>query len=310
MTKRHMVVATRESPLAVKQAEEVQNLLQTHHPHLSVELLTISTFADKTPTMSLLEMGGKGIFVKELEEALLNKKADIAVHSMKDVPMDLPEGLTIAAMLAREDARDVWVSTRHQTLAELPAGGIVGTSSLRRQIQLRILRSDLALTNLRGNVNTRLNRLDQGDFDGIVLAAAGLKRMQLSQRIRAYFPFQQLLPPAGQGALGIECRNDDEVTLAFLKELNHNSTFACVNAERAVCRKLEVGCMVPIGVYAEHHSRDPENIKLHAWIANQNGTQVLQSKHDGNIRQAENIGLRVAEELLQKGAAKILKEYR
>jgi len=305
MTKRHLTIATRESPLALKQAEWVKNQLLNHHPHLAIEFLGITTEADKL-LVNLQKIGGKGLFVKELEEELYAKRADIAVHSMKDVPMILPEGLCLPTICEREEPRDVFVSNHYSSLASLPSGAVIGTSSLRRQTQIRALRSDLTLNNLRGNINTRLARLDKGDFDGLILAAAGLKRMQFSNRITAYLSTDQSLPAAGQGALGIECRIDDEATKALIAPLNHVITFATVSAERAVCRRLNGGCQVPIAAFAEVHH---EQLNLRALVANRDGTRILRAEHQGNIKQAESIGERVAEVLIQQGADHILQEF-
>lgn len=306
MTKRHIVIATRESPLALWQAESIKNLLATHHPHLSIELLGLTTQADKQLEVTLTEIGGKGLFVKELEEALLNKRADIAVHSMKDVPMDLPPGLALKVIGNREEARDVFVANHFESLMQLPRGARVGTSSVRRQAQLRALRPDLDWQNLRGNIQTRLKRLDKNDFDAIILAGAGLSRMQLSARIRSFIAIDDSLPAAGQGALGIECRDDDEKTLALIATLNDKNTFDCVTAERALCRSLGGGCKLPVAAYAEiHHG----TLKLRGLVANLQGTKILRAQGQGEAKQAEKIGLQVAEELRQQGADKILREF-
>ncbi len=306
MTKRHLVIATRESPLALRQAESVKQLLMTHHPHLSVELLGITTQADKRLDVTLTEIGGKGLFVKELEEALLDGRADIAVHSMKDVPMELPPGLCLPVMLERDDPRDVFVSNQYETFMQLPHRAVLGTASARRQTQLLALRSDLQLHSLRGNINTRLNRLDKNEFNAIILAAAGLKRLGLTSRIRSYLSIEQSLPAAGQGALGIECREDAHSVLAVIADLNHLPTYQCVTAERAMCRRLGGGCKLPVAAYAQLHR---DELTLHGLVANRNGTRVLRVKHGGTTKQAEDIGIRAAEELLQQGAEQILREF-
>lgn len=306
MTKRHIVIATRESPLALAQAESIKLSLLQHHPHLSVDLLGITTQADRRLDVTLTEIGGKGLFVKELEEALLDGRADIAVHSMKDVPMELPPGLILPVMGQREEPRDVFVSNHYSSLAQLPAGASVGTSSLRRQTQIRALRSDLTLRTLRGNIHTRLSRLDAGDYDAIILAAAGLKRMNLGARIRAYLSTEVLLPSAGQGALGIECREGDEQILELIAPLDDSVTHACVTAERALCRRLGGGCKVPVAAYAEiHHGV----LKLRGLVADSSGTRMLKSRLEGDPSHADIMGTRAAEELLQQGAEKILKEF-
>jgi hydroxymethylbilane synthase len=234
MTKRHLIIATRESPLALAQAESIKQALLKNHPHLSIDLLGITTQADRQLNVSLLDIGGKGLFVKELEEALLDGRADIAVHSMKDVPMELPPGLIIPVIGKREDPRDAFVSDKYYSLAELPCAASIGTSSLRRQTQLAALRPDLTLNSLRGNIQTRLRRLDEGQFDAIILAAAGLLRMKMASRIRTYLSLEESLPAAAQGALGIECREEDKATQALIASLNDEQTQLCVAAVRFV----------------------------------------------------------------------------
>lgn len=306
MTKRHLTIATRESPLALKQTETIKTLLQKQHPHLSIDILGITTQADKQLDVVLTDIGGKGLFVKELEEALYDGRADIAVHSMKDVPMEMPEGLILPVIGEREEARDAFVSNQYATLMQLPAGAVVGTSSLRRQTQLRAIRPDVEWRNLRGNINTRLKKLDDGDYDAIILASAGLRRMGFGDRIREVIPTWESLPAAGQGALGIECRENDHAVLALIKPLNHEITSWCVTAERALCRRLGGGCKVPVAAYAMiHHGV----LTLRGLVANQKGTQFLRSHREGDPQDAEKIGLRVADELLQQGAEKILKEF-
>lgn len=306
MTKRHLVIATRESPLALAQAETIKALLMKHHPHLSVELLGITTQADKMLEMMLTTIGGKGLFVKELEETLLDGRADIAVHSMKDVPMTLPPGLSLPVICKREEPRDVFVSNQFHSLLQLPIAASVGTSSLRRQTQIRALRPDLSLNFLRGNIQTRLNRLDKGDFDAIILAAAGLKRMHLTSRISDYLSLDELLPAAGQGALGIECRENDEQIKRIVTPLNDAITYECVKAERALCKEIGGGCQAPVAAYAEiHHGV----LTLRGLVANPDGTRILRARLTGDPNHAESIGIRVAEELLQQGAEKLLKQF-
>lgn len=306
MTKRHLTIATRESPLALQQAEWVKSALQKLHPHLNVELLGITTEADKMLDVTLRKIGGKGLFVKELEEALLDGRADIAVHSMKDVPMELPPGLIVPVMCEREEPRDVFVSNKYKSLMQLPMNARVGTASLRRQTQLRALRSDLHFEDLRGNIHTRLKKLDQNDFDAIILAAAGLKRMGLTNRLTSYLSTTESLPAAGQGALGIECREDDAATRSLIAPLDHPHTHTCVIAERAVCRRLNGGCQVPIAAYAElHHGV----LTLKALVSDAKGIKILHSRLQGESAHAESIGMRVAEELIQQGAEKILRAF-
>jgi len=307
MTKRHLVIATRESPLALKQADIVKEMLLKIHPHLSVELLGLTTQADENLDKKVIEIGGKGVFVKELEEALLDGRADIAVHSMKDVPMVLPSRLVLPVICEREEVRDALISNQYETLTQLPTSAGVGTSSLRRQTQLNVIRSDLDLRNIRGNINTRLKRLDDGDYDALILAAAGLKRMGFASRIRSYLSIEESLPAAGQGALGIECRQEDEHTIALISPLNDPNTQLCVQAERAVSRCLDGGCHVPIAAYAHIHH---DVLTLRALVASPNGFTILRSARKGKPEDAEALGQRVAEELREQGAEKILKEYR
>jgi hydroxymethylbilane synthase len=306
MTKRHLVIATRESPLALAQTELIKSALLKLHPHLSVDILGITTQADKHLDILLTEIGGKGLFVKELEEALLDGRADIAVHSMKDVPMELPPGLILPVIGKRTEPRDAFVSNQYASLAQLPAGAAVGTSSLRRQTQLRAVRSDLDLRMLRGNLNTRLKRLDQGDFDAIILAAAGLNRLHMGGRIKACLSTDESLPAAGQGALGVECREGDEAVIELIAPLNDELTYDCVTAERALCRRLGGGCKVPVAAFAEcHHGK----LTLRGLVANRDGTRILRARREGEREHAESMGTRVAEELLQQGAERILKEF-
>lgn len=306
MTKRRLIIATRESPLALQQANFIKDQLEIQHPHLTITLLGLTTTADRNLDVSLTEIGGKGLFVKELEEALLDGRADIAVHSMKDVPMDLPPGLILPVIGEREEPRDVFVSNNHVSLAALPHGARVGTSSLRRQTQMRALRKDLTLQNLRGNIHTRLSRLDKNDFDAIILAGAGLKRMNLNHRIRTYFSPEESLPSAGQGALGIECRADDIATVELITPLNHAITNTRVTAERAVCRRLGGGCKLPVAAYAEIHNKI---LILRALVAGLDGIKLIRARLEGDTSQANEIGTRLAETLLEQGADKILKEF-
>lgn len=307
MTKRHITIATRESPLAMRQAETIRDLLIAQHPQLSVDFLGITTQADKRLEVSVLEVGGKGAFVKELEEALLDGRADIAVHSMKDVPMVLPPGLCLPVIGKREEPRDAFVSNQYQSLAQLPANASVGTSSLRRQTQLLAIRSDINLLSLRGNIHTRLKRLDQGDYDAIILAAAGLKRMHMGDRIRSYLSIEESLPAAGQGALGVECRLDDTATQAMIASLNDPVTNTCVTAERALCRQLNGGCQVPVAAYAHiQHGK----LILKGLVASRDGVRILRVRLEGEPANAESMGIRAADELLQQGAEKILREFR
>jgi hydroxymethylbilane synthase len=296
-------IATRKSPLALWQAEHVRDCLMAAHPGLAVELVTMSTQGDKLLDAPLARVGGKGLFVKELEQGMLEGRADIAVHSMKDVPVELPEGLALPVVMAREDPRDAFVSGRYESLEALPSGARVGTSSLRRHCQLHVRRPDLQVRSLRGNVNTRLAKLDAGDYDALVLAAAGLKRLGMEQRIRAYLPTEVSIPAIGQGAIGIECRADDREALALVAPLDHPETHTCVRAERAVNARLHGGCQVPIAAHAEIAGG-----RLHLWamVGSPDGRRVLRAEGAGSPEEAESLGTRLAEDLLAQGAGEIL----
>ncbi|KAF0807836.1 porphobilinogen deaminase [Alcanivorax sp. S71-1-4] len=298
-------IATRSSPLAIWQAEFVQQRLEALHHGLRVELVRIKTQGDKILDTPLAKIGGKGLFVKELEEAMRDGRADIAVHSMKDVPMVLPEGFALPVICERHDPRDAFVSPHYDGLAALPQGARVGTSSLRRQAQLRAQRPDLTVISLRGNVQTRLGKLDAGEFDAILLAAAGLKRLALDARIRCELPPEVSLPAVGQGAVGIECRANDDAVAALLAPLNDVDTWDRVVAERAMNRRLEGGCQVPIGGYAELQG---DTIWLRGLVASEDGSEVLRAEATGTRAEAEALGIRVADALLAQGADRILGE--
>ena len=303
-------IATRRSRLALWQAEHVKERLEalyrapgSLHPGLRVTLVPLSTRGDELLEVSLAKEGGKGLFVKELEAALAEGRAEIAVHSMKDVPAELPPGFTLAAILAREDPRDAFVSARHASLAALPAGAVVGTSSLRRQAQIAARHPALAIRPLRGNVETRLAKLDRGDYAAIVLAAAGLKRLGLETRIRALLPVEESLPAAGQAALGIEClaaRADVKMLVAPLADALAS---ACVRAERAVNRALGGSCTIPLGAYAESTG---DRLRMRALVASPDGTRIARAEGEGDAAQPEALGLRVAGLLRERGAAEIL----
>jgi hydroxymethylbilane synthase len=253
----------------------------------------------------LAKIGGKGLFVKELEQAMLDGRADIAVHSMKDVPVEFPQGLALHTICEREDPRDAFVSNNFANLSELPQGAIVGTSSLRRQCQIKALRPDLDIRDLRGNVNTRLGKLDDGQYDAIILAAAGLIRLEMESRIADYIEPEVSLPANGQGAVGIECRIDDEVTKALLAPLEHTQTRIRVNAERSMNRYLEGGCQVPIGAYA---LVDGEQVHLRGLVGAVDGSEILRDEVTGHVNDAEKLGIELAKKLLAQGADKILAE--
>ncbi|MDX7989028.1 hydroxymethylbilane synthase [Xenorhabdus sp. 12] len=303
MTMKTIRIATRQSPLAMWQAQYVQKQLKHFHPELHVELVPMVTRGDVILDTPLAKVGGKGLFVKELELALLEKRADIAVHSMKDVPVEFPDGLGLVTICEREDPRDAFVSVEYASLDELPAGSVVGTSSLRRQCQIRQLRPDLVIRDLRGNVGTRLNKLDNGDYDAIILAAAGLKRLGLEERIRMPLPPELLLPAVGQGAVGIECRLDDMQTRELLAPLNHTRTETCVLAERAMNTRLEGGCQVPIGSYAIWQE---DKIWLRALVGAPDGKVIVRGERVVSPENARQSGIELAEELLEKGARQIL----
>ena len=300
---RPLRIATRKSLLALWQAEYVKAELEKHHPGLVVELVPLTSRGDKILDVPLAKVGGKGLFVKELEQALLAGDADIAVHSMKDVPMEFPEGLGLTVICPREDARDAFVSNRFNTLDELPQGAVVGTSSLRRQCQLLAYRPDLQIKFLRGNVQTRLQKLDDGEYDAIILAAAGLIRLELQARIRAFIAPEQSLPAGGQGAVGIECRMDDGAAIELLKPLHHQTTAEQVMAERAMNRHLQGGCQVPIACYAIHQGNQ---LWLRGLVGSPDGSQMLFDEISGSVSDAEKIGIELAERLLAAGADKIL----
>ena len=298
-------IATRKSPLAMWQAEHVAQALKQAHPGLAVKILGMSTQGDKILDTPLAKIGGKGLFVKELEQRMLSGDADIAVHSMKDVPVELPEGLHLAVIMQREDPRDAFVSNHHAGFSVLPEGARVGTSSLRRQCQLADRRPDLEIIPLRGNVNTRLRKLDDGEYDAVILAAAGLLRLGFAERIREFIPTADSLPAIGQGAIGIECRADDERVNALLAPLHHEDTASCVRAERALNARLEGGCQVPIGGHAELHDGQ---LWLRGLVGTVDGSEVVRAEIRGPADQADALGRAVAEELLGHGGAQILRD--
>ncbi|AWH88797.1 hydroxymethylbilane synthase [Limnobaculum parvum] len=296
-------IATRQSPLALWQAHYVRDRLLAFHPSLTVELVTMVTRGDIILDTPLAKVGGKGLFVKELEIAMLEGRADIAVHSMKDVPVAFPEGLGLVTICEREDPRDAFVSNHFNSLDDLPVGSIVGTSSLRRQCQLRARRPDLVITDLRGNVGTRLSKLDNGQYDAIILAAAGLKRLKLEARIRQFMTPEESLPAVGQGAVGIECRLNDQRTRELLAPLNDAATETRVIAERAMNARLEGGCQVPIGSYAE---LEGDQLWLRALVGAPDGSKMIRGERRGPATDAETMGIALAEELLNQGADDIL----
>ncbi len=299
----HFRIVTRRSALAMWQARHVQGLLQTAHPNLAIEVIGIQTRGDKLLDAPLAKIGGKGLFIKELEHVLLDGKADIAVHSMKDVPVDVANGLDLAAILQREDPRDALVSRHYTTIERLPAGAVVGTSSLRRQCQIKAVRPDLTVRALRGNVDTRIRKLDDGEYDAIILAAAGIKRLGLEHRISSLIPTGTLLPAIGQGAIGIECRRGDHRTEALIRVLDHPETRVRIRAERAINANLGGGCQVPIAGFAELRQ---QHLRLEAVVGTSDGTHIVRGAIDGPMEQAEILGKDLAQDLLAQGARSIL----
>ena len=306
MTTPSLRIATRKSPLALWQAEDVKSRLQQLHPELEVVLVGITTKGDKILDTPLAKVGGKGLFVKELEVALLEGHADIAVHSMKDVPMEFPEGLGLTVICEREDPTDAFVSNHFERLEDLPAGSSVGTSSLRRQTQLRERFPSLEILELRGNVNTRLVKLDKGEYDAVILATAGLIRLDMADRIRQRIAPEQFLPAGGQGAVGIECRLSDTRVRSLLEPLHHLSTAQCVLAERAMNRHLQGGCQVPIACYAIHQGEG--KIWLRGLVGSPDGKQVIRDDLLGDVSNPEALGVDLAKKLLEQGAGEILRD--
>jgi len=296
-------IATRRSRLALWQAEHVRERLELLHPGLRVELVALSTRGDELLDVSLAKVGGKGLFVKELESALSEDRADIAVHSMKDVPAALPPGFALAAILERDDPRDAFVSLTHENLAALPAAAVVGTSSLRRQAQIAARHRALQIQPLRGNVETRLAKLDRGDYAAIVLAVAGLKRLGLGSRIRAALSIEESLPAAGQAALGIECLAERDDVLDLVRPLDDANASACVRAERQVNLALGGSCTIPLGAYAEING---DRMRLRAIVASPDGKQAARAEGEDVIESADALGMRVAALLRERGAGEIL----
>ncbi|MBI3146782.1 MAG: hydroxymethylbilane synthase [Pseudogulbenkiania sp.] len=298
-----IVIASRESKLAMWQAEHIKARLEQLYPQLVVEILGMTTQGDQILDKTLSKIGGKGLFVKELELALQEGRADIAVHSIKDVPMNLPEGFALAAICEREDPRDAFVSNHYASLHELPDGAVVGTSSLRRESQLRARFPRLTIKPLRGNVQTRLRKLDDGEFDAIILAAAGLKRLELTERIRCELAPSESLPAVGQGALGIEIRADRADLMQLLAPLDHADTHACVSAERSLSRVLGGSCQIPLGGFA---TISDDVITLGGFVAHPDGSVMLTASASAPRDYAEALGRAVAQKLLDAGAAPLI----
>src|SRR5690606_33338584 len=301
-------IATRKSPLALWQAEHVAGQLRAAHPGIEVELVPMTTRGDEVLDRALSRIGGKGLFIKELEIAMREGRADIAVHSMKDVTAEMPSGFVLAAILERDDPRDAFVSNKYEALSELPAGARVGTSSLRRQCQLATRRPDLEIIPLRGNVGTRLAKLDAGEFDAIILAAAGLRRLGQVERIRSLLSTEESLPAIGQGTIGIECRADDQTLIRYLRPLEHAETALRTRAERAFNARLQGGCDVPIAGYAELHNG--VSTRLRGLVGAPDGSALIQGEMIGPANDPEALGEALATELRSRGAADLLASLR
>ena len=299
-------IATRRSPLAIWQAEYVKKELIRNHSDIEIQIVRIQTEGDRFLDAPLFDIGGKGLFIKELEEALLSKNADVAVHSMKDVIVELPKGLEISVIMKREDSRDVLISNQYNSIAEIPDNSTVGTSSLRRQSQLKQVNSNILFEDLRGNVETRIGKLDDGKYDAIILAAAGIIRLGLAERITEFISFSHVLPAVGQGAIGIECRTNDETTQQLIAPLNDKDTSLCVLTERAFSRRLNGGCQLPI---ASHAVIENNQIKVDGLVARLDGSKVIRLQKIGELEDADKIGSSLAEALLDNGADAILKDY-
>lgn len=298
-------IATRQSPLALWQAEHVKQQLQSIHSGLNIELVGMTTAGDRFLEAPLIEAGGKGLFIKELEQAIQAGQADIAVHSMKDVTIDMPDGFVLPVIMKREAVQDVLISNNYQSIDDIPEGGIVGTSSLRRQSQLKAVRPDIIIRDLRGNVGTRLSKLDNDEYDAIILAAAGVKRLGMSDRISQLISEQIILPAIGQGAIGIECLDCAVEVLELISPLNDEETSVCVSAERAMSRTLYGGCQLPIAGQAKLNDR---TITLSGLVARPDGSEIVKSSISGPQNEADKLGQALGELLLANGAEQILKE--
>ncbi len=298
-------IGTRASMLALAQANWIKSRIEAQHPQCTVELVKIITKGDKIVDVPLAKVGGKGLFVKEIEEALLRREVDIAVHSMKDVPAELPDGLHIGIITQREKPFDAFLATRYQSLDQLPAQATVGTSSLRRKSQLARLRPDLKIEDLRGNLDTRLRKLDEGMYDAIILAAAGLNRLDLFHRATFCFTPEEMLPAVAQGAVGIELRREDDELLQMLSFMDHRETTLAVHAERSYLHRLEGGCQVPLAGFA---TLNGQTLTIDGLIASVDGDRVVQSQRSGPATEAKTIGLELAEEMLANGGREILEE--
>lgn len=298
-------IGTRKSKLALWQANYVASQLKKHFPDLEVELVKITTKGDKILDVPLAKVGGKGLFVKEIEEAMLRNEIDIAVHSLKDVPTYFPEGLGLIAITEREDPRDAFLSVKYNSLDEMPSGAVLGTSSLRRKAQILEKRKDLDIKDLRGNVDTRIRKLEEGQYDGIILAYAGLKRLGLENKVKQIFEPDHMIPAVAQGFLGIEARLDDEKTKQIVSVLNHKESQLRAEAERAFLKTLEGGCQVPLAAYSEIKNG---KLKITGFVSDLEGNRIFKDRLEGNPEDAENIGKTLAEKLLNAGAKEVLEE--
>lgn len=300
-----VIIGTRKSVLALWQAEYVARRLKENYPELTVELLPVSTKGDEILNKPLADIGGKGLFIKELEYLLLEEKADLAVHSLKDMPADVPEGFSIAAVTDREDPRDAFVSSKYASLAELPEGAVVGTSSLRRQSQILHMRGDLHIESLRGNVQTRLRKLDEGKYDAVILAAAGLKRLGMGDRIRSYLSTDESIPAAGQGVMAVEIRESDTELRDMLAFLHNESVAAAIRAERAFLGCVGGDCKVPAGAYAVPTE---EGLTIEAFISSVDGKDFYRTETKGTVQNADHLGKAIAETLLDEGGREVLEK--
>ena len=304
--KKTITIGTRKSLLALWQSNYIKSCLETQYPDCKVRLQKIVTKGDKILDVPLSKIGGKGLFTKEIESALLDGEVDLAVHSLKDMPTKLPEGLCLTAITERAVVGDAFVSNKYNTFAEMPAGAVLGTSSLRRKAQLLAKRPDLDIRDLRGNVDTRLHKLDEGQYDAIILAAAGLTRLGYADRIKETLPCDFCIPAVGQGALAIECRTDNKEVRAMLEFLNHPATKSCTDAERAFLGLVEGGCQVPIGVHAD--VTEPDKMHITAIIASLDGSTLLRDEIDGNVKEAVTLGQNLGRRMLENGGKAILDE--
>ena len=304
MSKQALTIATRKSPMAMWQAQHIKQRLQSFHPELNIDILGVSTSGDRDKHTPLIELGGKNVFVKEIQQQLLDGNADIAVHCVKDMSAHNVTGLQLAVICERDDARDAFVSNQYDRLDDLPHGASIGTGSPRRESMLKALRPDINIKPIRGNVDTRLKKLDDGEYDAIMLSAAGLTRMNLAHRIKYLFQPQQMIPAIGQGALGIECRSADIDNQEIISVLDHTPSHLCVAAERAVNQRLCGDCHTPLGAYATLNDND--ELHVIAMVGNSDGSIILRSQQQGSAENAPHLGIGVADDLIAQGAHDML----